>query len=51
MNIRISATKEELGKLAAEEAVEIMRKAISEKDCTSIILATGASQFEVLSVV
>lgn len=48
MNICIEATKEKLGQLAAEEATEIIKRVISEKGFASIILATGASQFEVL---
>lgn len=48
MNICIDATKEKIGQLAAEEATKIIKRVISEKGFASIILATGASQFEVL---
>lgn len=48
MRIYIASTKEKLGRLAAEEAAEIIKRVISEKGFASIILATGASQFEIL---
>ena len=48
MKICIESTKEKLGQLAAEEGSELIKRVISEKGSASIILATGASQFEVL---
>jgi glucosamine-6-phosphate deaminase len=48
MNIIISNTKEELGKKAALEGAELIRKAIAQKGFANIIVATGASQFEML---
>lgn len=48
MNICIDATKEKIGLLAAEKATEIIKRAIAERGFATIILATGASQFEVL---
>ena len=48
MEIHIDATKEKIGLLAAQKATEIIKRAISEKSFATIILATGASQFEVL---
>jgi len=48
MRIEISASREELGESAAKEAAEIITRTIHEKGYTSIILATGSSQFEVL---
>jgi glucosamine-6-phosphate deaminase len=49
MEIIISETKQELGKKAAQKGAEIIRKAIAEKGEANIIVATGASQFEMLS--
>ena len=49
MEIIISATKQELGKQAAQKGAELIRKAIAERGEASIIVATGASQFEMLS--
>ncbi|NQU53108.1 MAG: glucosamine-6-phosphate deaminase [Bacteroidetes bacterium] len=49
MKITISNTKEELGKKAAAQGAEQIRKAISQNGEANIIVATGASQFEMLS--
>lgn len=46
----ISATKQELGKRAADDGAALIRKALGTKGEAVIILATGASQFEMLSV-
>ena len=48
MKIIISKTKEELGKKAAQNGAELIRKAIEKKGNANIIVATGASQFEML---
>ena len=48
MKISIHNTKEELGTIAAEKGAELIRKAISERGEANIIVATGASQFEML---
>jgi glucosamine-6-phosphate deaminase len=48
MEIVISETKEELGRVAAKQGAELIRKAIAEKGEANIIVATGASQFEML---
>ncbi len=48
MEIIISDTKKELGKKAARKGAELIRKAISERGKANIIVATGASQFEML---
>lgn len=45
---RIFATKEELGKSAAQKAANLLRKIISEKGEATFVAATGASQFEFL---
>ena len=49
MEIIISSTKQEMGKQAAQKGAEIIRKGIAEKGEASIIVATGASQFEMLA--
>jgi len=49
MEVIISNTKEELGKKAAGKGAELIRKAISERGKADIIVATGASQFEMLN--
>lgn len=48
MNIYIDATKEKLGQSAGDEAILIIKKAISEKGFVNILIATGASQIDVL---
>ncbi len=48
MEIIISTTKQELGKKAAQKGAELIRQTISEKGNANIIVATGASQFEML---
>ena len=49
MFVSISQDKVELGKKAAEKGAFFIRKALSEKEFANIIVATGASQFEMLS--
>ena len=49
MEVIISNTKEELGKKAAGKGAELIRKAVSERGRANIIVATGASQFEMLN--
>jgi glucosamine-6-phosphate deaminase len=48
MEIVISENKKELGKQAAQKGADLIRKAIAEKGEANIIVATGASQFEML---
>ena len=48
VNISISDTKESLGVAAANQASSLIRETLQEKEHINIILATGASQFEVL---
>jgi glucosamine-6-phosphate deaminase len=48
MEIIISENKKELGLKAAIKGAELIKKAISEKGAANIIVATGASQFEML---
>ncbi|MDZ7332740.1 MAG: glucosamine-6-phosphate deaminase [candidate division KSB1 bacterium] len=49
MDIFIFKTKNELGKKAASDGAEFIRQAIAERGSANIILATGASQFEMLA--
>lgn len=49
MDIIISNTKEELGKQAAANGANLIRNAINKNDTANIIVATGASQFEMLA--
>lgn len=49
MNIKISPTKDEMGADAAKHGAEIIRATLSEKGEATIIVATGASQFEMLA--
>ncbi|MEQ9438955.1 MAG: glucosamine-6-phosphate deaminase [Cyclobacteriaceae bacterium] len=48
MNIAILHTKNEMGEQAASDAAQKIKAAIRENGVANIILATGASQFEVL---
>ena len=48
MNVIISKTKEILGEKAAEKGTEMIQKAILKNGKANIIVATGASQFEML---
>lgn len=50
MRVQIHKDKQALGKLAAEEGAAAIREAIAEKGHAAIIVATGASQFEMLDV-
>lgn len=49
MKVIISNTKTELGKKAAVAGAELIQKAIQQNGEANIIVATGASQFEMLS--
>jgi len=48
MKIKVSKTKQKMGRAAAEEAARILIDAIREKGEATFITATGASQFEFL---
>jgi glucosamine-6-phosphate deaminase len=48
MEIIISENKQELGKKAAQKGAELINKAIAKNGKANIIVATGASQFEML---
>lgn len=49
MNIVVHETKDEMGQQAASDGAAFIRKALESQDVANIILATGASQFEMLS--
>jgi glucosamine-6-phosphate deaminase len=49
MELHIFDSKQELGRAAACRAAELIREAIQRNGAANIILATGASQFEVLA--
>ncbi|MFC2090392.1 glucosamine-6-phosphate deaminase [Bacteroidota bacterium] len=49
MEITIHETKEIMGRAAAKTGAVFIREAIKEKGSAAIILATGASQFEMLN--
>ncbi|HOK05198.1 MAG TPA: glucosamine-6-phosphate deaminase [Victivallales bacterium] len=48
MKVIIKENRKEIGRLAAEEGAKIIKKAIADKGEANIIVATGASQFEML---
>ena len=50
MKIIISKNKTDLGEKAAKQGADLIRKAISLRGRANIIVATGASQFEMLRV-
>jgi glucosamine-6-phosphate deaminase len=49
MNIEIMPDKEQMGKAAAAAGAALVRKALAERGEANIIVATGASQFEMLA--
>lgn len=49
MHIDVSASKEDAGKKAAARGVNLIKSAIEKQGSANIILATGASQFEMLA--
>jgi glucosamine-6-phosphate deaminase len=49
MNIIIKESKDELGRVAAADGAERIRQAIAARAMANIIVATGASQFEMLA--
>src|SRR6266496_3858655 len=49
MKISVSGTKTELGQKAAEHGANLIRRALKKNGRANIIVATGASQFEMLS--
>jgi glucosamine-6-phosphate deaminase len=49
MDIKIYKSKEELGQAAARDGARLIRETLLKKDKANIIVATGASQFEMLA--
>jgi glucosamine-6-phosphate deaminase len=49
MDVKIMPDKAQMGKAAAAAGAEHIRRAIAERGAANIIVATGASQFEMLS--
>ena len=49
MEYSVCATKEELGQRAADRGADAIRRALSARGRANIIVATGASQFEMLA--
>src|SRR6266480_330725 len=49
MKISVSNSKMELGRAAAEHGADLIRRALKKKGRANIIVATGASQFEMIS--
>lgn len=49
MRIKITETKQELGQCAARDGAELIRAAVAARGHANVIVATGASQFEMLS--
>ena len=50
MDINISNSKNVLGEAAAKQGASLIRKSIAQNGIANIIVATGASQFEMLEV-
>jgi len=48
MDLSIHDTKQQLGREAAADGADAIRRAIEQRDRANIILATGASQFDML---
>ncbi len=49
MNIQIMPDKQQMGKAAADAGAKVIREALAERGDANIIVATGASQFEMLA--
>ena len=49
LHVSVHSTKQELGCCAAQAAARLLRAAIEQRGRANLIVATGASQFEVLS--
>jgi glucosamine-6-phosphate deaminase len=49
MDIQVFSTKDELGQAAADDGADLIRAALSARGKANVIVATGASQFEMLS--
>ncbi|MCI0333271.1 MAG: glucosamine-6-phosphate deaminase [Planctomycetes bacterium] len=49
MNIQIMPNKDQMGKAAAAAGAKVIRQALADRGAANIIVATGASQFEMLA--
>ena len=49
MKVVISRNKKESGRVAAEQGADVIRRALKKNGVANIIVATGASQFDVLA--
>jgi glucosamine-6-phosphate deaminase len=49
MRIDVSETKDEMGRKAAADGAALIRAALAERGAAHVIVATGASQFEMLA--
>src|SRR5215212_2956722 len=49
MQLIVSQTKQQLGVAAAKAGAQLIRRAVDENGVANIIVATGASQFEMLA--
>ena len=49
MDIQIMPDKPQMGKAAAAAGADLIRKALAERGAANIVVATGASQFEMLA--
>jgi len=49
MQVRVFETKQEMGGEAAAAGAEVIHRAIDERSSANVVLATGASQFEILA--
>jgi glucosamine-6-phosphate deaminase len=49
MDVKIISDKPQMGKAAAAAGADLIRRAIADRGSANIIVATGASQFEVLA--
>lgn len=49
MNIIVATDREQLGRYVAEQATEILKQSLRAQALVNLVVATGASQFEVLN--
>jgi glucosamine-6-phosphate deaminase len=49
MIVRVYRTKEEMGDAAAAHGASLLREVIARQGLANIVVATGASQFEMLA--
>ena len=49
MQVQVCASKHDLGRHAAADGADLIRQALAQQGAANVILATGASQFEMLN--